>query len=400
MTDNPVPDNAVPDNPEGPATVDIIEQVLGSIRLDETGAPPEAMERMRHTVLAATARPAGGQDAAVAGTQWAGEPMAVLADARAARAPARRVRRTAVLAGIAAGLAVAVAGTAILVDRGPDAPAHQAAPRHQAAQPDAPAPAAPLPAAKDAASLLRNAAAAADRDGAAPRPDQFIYSERIARHSSEGNRSVPPGRAWLSVDGSKPGVVEGTDKLGHRDRYQIEPNTTPSLNRPTYTYLTTLPTDPAALRAVLRTEVTRVAGTGPGKVPDQNQYLFEMIGQLLETSVLPPRLAAALYQIASRIPGVRLVPDAVDAAGRHGIGVHRSSVQAPGQSDSGQVYGSEWIFDRHTFNLIGLRLESAADIGSIAITRVAIVDTAPRGAKPLVSRIPPGKRSRVVDAGN
>jgi hypothetical protein len=373
--------------------MDIIEQLLGGIRQDETGAPTDAMDRMRQAALAGTAVTGSTENDAIGrGAHRADDPVAVLATVRAARAPARRPRRIPLVAGIAAGLAVAVAGTAFLIDdRAVSPPARQAAQSAPAlGSPPAPA---PLPQAKDAVTLLRNAATAAGQDSTAPRPDQFIYSERIGRDSLHGNRADAPGRAWVSVDGSKPGVLEDTDKLGRRNRWRTEPNTRPSVYDPTYTFLTTLPTDPAALRAVLRGTVSDAADNGPGKVPDTDQFLFQTIGSLLQTSVLPPRLAAALYQIASQIPGVTLVPDAVDAAGRHGIGVLRRSANrhgGPGEVGSHPVYGAEWIFNPHTYGLIGLRLDSDVVVDSIAITKVAIVDTAPPGAKPLATPAPNG----------
>jgi hypothetical protein len=369
--------------------MDIIDELLGGIRRDETGAPAEAMDRMRQAVRAATTRadlvetrPGPDPDDA---------PVTALATARAARAPARR--RAVLVAGIAAGLAVAVAGTAVLVNRGSDtgAPARQAVPPVQPVQPrgvrpPAPPPA-PLPAAKDVSTLLRNAATAAGRGATVPRPDQFIRSARRALDWTTHRRATPPARAWASVDGSKPNVVEEIDKLGHHSLILVSPNTHPSLGDPTYAFLATLPTDPAALRAVLVAGVNEVAGTGPGKVPDKNQYMFETIGTLLQNSVLPPRLASTLYRLASQLPGVRLERDAVDAVGRHGIGAIRFSAATPG-------YGQEWIFNPRTFDLVGFKMWFGPGIvSSIAITEVAIVDTAPAGAKPLSTPASlPGKR--------
>lgn len=38
---------------------------------------------------------------------------------------------------------------------------------------------------------------------------------------------------------------------------------------------------------------------------------------------MPPKLSAALYRAATKIQGVTVVPDMVDAAGGHGIAVSR-----------------------------------------------------------------------------
>jgi hypothetical protein len=102
-------------------------------------------------------------------------------------------------------------------------------------------------------------------------------------------------------------------------------NTHPDLREPTYTYLTTLPTDPDALLATIRAAVGVPAGSKPGAVPDPDMEVFSIIGGLLsQAGMLPPQLGGALYRAAARIPGVTLVADAVDAAGRHGIGVRRA----------------------------------------------------------------------------
>jgi hypothetical protein len=139
-----------------------------------------------------------------------------------------------------------------------------------------------------------------------------------------------------------------------------------SLNRPTYRLLASLPTDPRALLDRIYTETK-----GHGSTPDQEAFVT--IGDLLRESAAPPRITAALYRAAALIPGVTSVPDATDAAGRHGVAVAR---------DDGTVR-SEWIFNTTTDELLGEREVLTKDdpgrgragdvVGTTAIMTKAIV---------------------------
>ena len=72
----------------------------------------------------------------------------------------------------------------------------------------------------------------------------------------------------------------------------------PVFPSPSFAYVRQLPTDPQ------------------GRV-------FRLAMQVLWAHVVPPGVQAAIYQALPRIPGVRLHPDAVDAAGRHGVAFAR-----------------------------------------------------------------------------
>ncbi|MCX2922850.1 hypothetical protein [Streptomyces sp. NEAU-W12] len=82
----------------------------------------------------------------------------------------------------------------------------------------------------------------------------------------------------------------------------------------------------------------------------------------------PPETSAALYRAAVLIPGVDVVPEAVDAAGRHGVAVSRTH--------DGER--TEWIFDRSTAQLLGERTvlveDSAWGKAGTVVTSVALVD--------------------------
>ncbi|MFI8816961.1 MULTISPECIES: CU044_5270 family protein [unclassified Streptomyces] len=121
------------------------------------------------------------------------------------------------------------------------------------------------------------------------------------------------------------------------------------LDRPTYTWLASLPTDPDALLRRLTTEITRDQDSRdtPAEDRDQAQDAFDTIGELLRETVMPPRTAAALYKAAAKIPGVTEDSDATDAAGRHGIGVARDNTRTGART--------AWIFDSTTLEYLGER---------------------------------------------
>ncbi|MEH0416214.1 CU044_5270 family protein [Streptomyces sp. B21-083] len=121
------------------------------------------------------------------------------------------------------------------------------------------------------------------------------------------------------------------------------------LNRPTYTWLASLPTDPDALLQRLATEITTDQDARDTPAGDRNpdQDAFDAIGELLRETVMPPKTAAALYKAAAKIPGVTEDSDAVDAAGRHGIGVARDNTRTG--------WRTAWIFDPTTLEYLGER---------------------------------------------
>jgi DNA-directed RNA polymerase specialized sigma24 family protein len=131
-----------------------------------------------------------------------------------------------------------------------------------------------------------------------------------------------------------------------------------SLNDPSYRLLQPLPTDPRALLNLIYKQTA-----GAGQSPDQEA--FTTIGDLLRESIAPPDVSAALFRAAALIPGVTVVHNAVDAAGRRGVAV---AFTFNGER-------SEWIFDKHTFHLLGeLDFVDGTLTGKSAIITRAFVD--------------------------
>jgi hypothetical protein len=186
---------------------------------------------------------------------------------------------------------------------------------------------------------------AASQPAVAVRTNQFVYvkSEIAFAQETIAQSFTGPWKmdrlhqreVWLPQDLTRTGLIRenNQDTTLHPSPGQ------PGINNPTYQWLASLPTDPAAL---LKKIYADTLGHGAG--PDDEA--FDMIGELLRESIMPPEVNAALYRAAAKIPGVVVVPDSVDAAGRHGVGIAR--VDATGERD-------EWIFDKKSLTYLGER---------------------------------------------
>ncbi|MFF4572066.1 CU044_5270 family protein [Streptomyces sp. NPDC001410] len=112
---------------------------------------------------------------------------------------------------------------------------------------------------------------------------------------------------------------------------------------------------------------------------EPNQAMFVLVGDLIRDAMVPPGQSAALYRAVARIPGVRVVKNAVDGAGRHGVGIARQ--------DPGNPTMEEWIFDAKTHAFLGEREVATGDLpkagikkgmvlGSASVLRRDVVDSA------------------------
>ncbi|WP_189278491.1 CU044_5270 family protein [Streptomyces atratus] len=244
--------------------------------------------------------------------------------------------------------------------------------------------------APEAAQLLdRIALAAAGTKQPAVRADQFLYIESKVAYAAQSAAGGPVTMAlahtrqvWSSADGSRPGLLREAgepdsrldddapvyhlDGPGATPRPSTPDKKGPSISDPTHEYVASLPTDPDALLKLIRDE-TR----GQGQDPDQRA--FTAIGDLLAETWAPPKVGAALYRAAAKIPGVTVIQKAADATGREGVAVART---AHGQQ-------TQWVFDRTTYAFLGERtvLTEAGDagpagtvVGTSAILTKAAVD--------------------------
>lgn len=230
-----------------------------------------------------------------------------------------------------------------------------------------------------AGQLLERFALVAEQQPAGTvRDDQYAYvkslvsfagiSEEDPKHVTVTLDDPYERQIWLSVNGAKAGRLTAADRP--KLPSVLDPNPKPSLNTPTYRYLESLPTDPDALLALL------YAGKDDVK-NSREQKAFDTIGDLLTESIAPPKLTAALYRAAAKIPGVVVVKDATDAAGRHGVAVARL--------DEATGARQEWIFNKATSTYLGLRevqvnaspdgIAAGTLLGETAVLKRAIVDS-------------------------
>ncbi|MFF1697048.1 CU044_5270 family protein [Streptomyces sp. NPDC058257] len=214
-----------------------------------------------------------------------------------------------------------------------------------------------------AVTLDRIATASLKADTRRVKASQFVYIRSLVQgNEGELNAKVKLGaphkqESWMSQDpapvtnigmiresgkgASMPGqdvpietsVVDGSDDSGAIPE---------GPERPTYNWLASLPTDPDALLKKLYAQTQVIEGE-----ETKAQAVFDKIGDLLESTIMPPENAAAFYKVVAKLPGVTEVPDAVDAAGRHGIGITLD--------ESSWATREVWIFDKKSFEYLGSR---------------------------------------------
>ncbi|MGW0580028.1 CU044_5270 family protein [Streptomyces sp. NPDC002920] len=206
---------------------------------------------------------------------------------------------------------------------------------------------------RGAVVTLDRIAAVASRTGVKPVKDgQFVYVRtRSADNEADWGQPVKPGalhdrEVWFSQEPG-PLVTFGLIREDGDDfpiRMLVPKGSageSAGIDRPTYAWLASLPTDPGALLKRLYAE-TPVSGD-----EDKDQAVFSRIGELVQEQILPSATAAAIYQATARIPGVTVVDGAVDAVGRRGIAIARE--------DTRMGLRTEWIFDRDTLGYLGER---------------------------------------------
>lgn len=227
---------------------------------------------------------------------------------------------------------------------------------------------------RSAVTLLENIAFAAERElPSVVRYDQYVYiKSRVAdtTYANGGPGKLDPvhdREIWMAADGLREGLLEeDKDGLRHKVLSFSEdllgtPRTTPS---PTsFRELSKLPTDPDKMLDWLYETVAKEVDN---EQPDQDYRAFVLFGDLIRESLMPPRVSAALYRAAAKIPGVEVVPDVRDTTGRTGIAVTRTG--ADGEEE-------QLIFDKKTYTFLGERvLDDGKLTGSSSVMKRAVVD--------------------------
>lgn len=179
-----------------------------------------------------------------------------------------------------------------------------------------------------------------------PSPDDWAFSVLVP-HIRE---------IWIAPDGSGRLLVKSGEPrfLGPRDEATWEAAGRPELGRPgtsdesfgpgglSYTDFSKYSTDPDELYDQIHKKAEAYG-------PSTDAEMLVLVGDLLRETVAPPDLRAALFRVAARIPGVELVGEVTDPAGRNGTAVARTS------DDAGFLERNELVFDPDTSELLAER---------------------------------------------
>lgn len=174
----------------------------------------------------------------------------------------------------------------------------------------------------------------------------------VDARSSE-DRQVWKGRgveSWLTtraigpIEFLSPSAREQWVRAGRPKRLEGLPNgplSADAFDMP-YKQLIALPTNVDALWQVVKHRA------GRGSAAWQRHEMFTAIGDLLREDPVPARVRAALYRVAARIPGIRMVGLTHDGLGRPALDV--------ALNDSYDGLREELLFDPRTANLLGERI--------------------------------------------
>jgi hypothetical protein len=213
------------------------------------------------------------------------------------------------------------------------------------------------PAKANAAEILHQAAdAARTLPDTPPRPDQFIYTKTQSKGGDVRE-------AWLSADGTHDGLIrqqgENIPLPGCRDGKamvvkgdQEVPGVLESCE-PNPAYRPGLPTDAAAMRQYL---IDLGGDMGESRTNSLGKNILYVVG---ENYVGPASLAALWEAVADLDPGLKVVDNVQDAAGRPGVGVSWTYTTVP----------MTLVFDKDTYAFLGF-----AD--SETVVQQAFVDVA------------------------
>ncbi|MFD4139211.1 CU044_5270 family protein [Streptomyces sp. NPDC058572] len=225
---------------------------------------------------------------------------------------------------------------------------------------------------RQAAQLLdRIALVAANRPAVTVRDDQYIYTKSQGSSAIWGGPTTPvrdsKGRViglntykgdvqseqWDAADGRRDGrrhLVALTSK-GELDPSRTQDIAMTGIAYLTFRQLQALPTDPDALLKKLESD----SGVSESRL---TETVFENVGVILDEATLLPDLSAALYRAVSKLPGVRVVENVKDGAGRTGIGLTYTSSDSSSTSASGC-----WVFDTKSLTYLGTTKSALLEVG-------------------------------------
>jgi len=218
------------------------------------------------------------------------------------------------------------------------------------------------------ALMTRAAQSALHTPVSAPRPDQYLHQQSVTQLRTSGGSYTQYRDDWVSVSGSRPGLIRERNVIPPGSTPQARPEgetvlnacgSVPLLQRP---YIDALPSDAGRLLALLE----KSAADGEG---DRGDLLWDAATDVLSNSLMAPSARASFYHAMAKIPDVKVVRNATDAAGRHGVALARTS---DGVQD-------QILFDRTTYLFLGERTiaKDGTQISSTAVLKTTVTDKAP-----------------------
>jgi hypothetical protein len=184
-----------------------------------------------------------------------------------------------------------------------------------------------------AATVLREAAAVARAAPApaVPGPGEFLYTRSIDAYlgTSVYGRDLsfsvlePHVReTWLGPRGGLLRVRTGIPRfVSARDREGWVAAGRPRLARNEQTEVRLPPTEPIDLPSDAGALYSKLKGAAGGSGRRLHEQMFTLIGDALRETASSPGQRAALYEVASRLPGIQLIGEMTDPAGRRGLAV-------------------------------------------------------------------------------
>jgi hypothetical protein len=190
-------------------------------------------------------------------------------------------------------------------------------------------PGASLRTSSDASGLrLADYASRAAASEPAWQPNQWVYSDILRPKALPKPGATNPTISWTQVDEHQFAY--------YRDGKLVIRNQVPYLGQLTsvfektvteggmYSYLLSLPTTPAALRAVIVHNLkTSPIQEGPLPPGTGDYGVWQAIQTTLMRTVLPPKLLAAVYGVLATDPAVHFDKSVTDNAGQTGVGFYR-----------------------------------------------------------------------------
>lgn len=211
--------------------------------------------------------------------------------------------------------------------------------------------------AKGATAFLQQVAdAAAKQKAPTAQADQFVFvrskvgfTRQVKQRTTDGLAkldAVHDREVWLAQNPSKDGLIRegGDDMTLHAlgDNAQVDgkavKNDEAEVGTESAARIAELPTDPGTL-------LKKIYADTKGDAPGKDAAAFNWIGEAVGEQIVPSDVAAAIWKTAAEIPGVVLVKDSTDAAGRHG--------EAIAYVSNGER--TEYIFDATTHLYLGER---------------------------------------------